>query len=215
LEAALLETVGAWEKDGHVGGEVREIIGAVDETFLERMLLVFMDLTTGYLRLEAVAEDRTYATWQALVAERLQALGASVRDLVSDRAKALIQRADQGLECLSMPECFPVMHDLVKSYSLAIGRHVRHAQQELTQATEALARPQGRPQTDHDAPEAQALVEVRRAEVQRWEGVHSTYRHHLEALSLTLHPLHIDDSTPQTSAQVHSRLEAEVAAIAT
>jgi len=215
LEAALLETVGAWEKDGHVGGEVREIIGAVDETFLEQMMLVFMDLTTGYLLLEAVAEDRTYATWQALVAERLQALGASVRYLVSDRAKALIQLADQGLECLSMPDFFHVMHDLVKSYSLAIGRHVRHAQQELTKATEALARPQGRPQTDHDAPEAQALVEVRRAEVQRWEEVHSTYRHHLEALSLTLHPFHIDDSTPQTSAQVHSRLEAEVAAIAT
>src|SRR5207247_11016845 len=62
---------------------------------------------------------------------------------------------------------------------------------------------------------AQHQGEVRRAEVQRWEGVHSTYRHPLEALSLTLHPLHIDDSTPQTSAQVPSRLEAEAAAITT
>ena len=33
LEAALLETAGAWEKDGRAHGEVREIIGAVDETF--------------------------------------------------------------------------------------------------------------------------------------------------------------------------------------
>jgi hypothetical protein len=153
---------------------VREIIGAVDETCLERMLLVFMDLTTGYLLREAVAEDRTYATWQAWVPERLQALGARVRSLVSDRAKALIQRADHGLECLSMPEFFPGMHALVKSDSLTIGRHVRHAQQACKKATEALARLQGRPQTDHEAPEAQALVEVRRAEVQRWEGVHST-----------------------------------------
>src|SRR5437899_6040084 len=37
LEAALLETAGRWEKDGVVAGEMREIIGAVDETFLEQM----------------------------------------------------------------------------------------------------------------------------------------------------------------------------------
>src|SRR2546428_4354542 len=33
LEAALLETAEAWEQDGCAGGEMREIIGAVDETF--------------------------------------------------------------------------------------------------------------------------------------------------------------------------------------
>jgi hypothetical protein len=49
VEAALLETAGSWEKDGVAAGEVREIIGAVDETFLERMMLVCMDLSTGYL----------------------------------------------------------------------------------------------------------------------------------------------------------------------
>ncbi len=58
LEAALLETAEGWEKDGRAGGAVRESIGAVDETFLERMMLVFMDLPRGYLLLEAVAEDR-------------------------------------------------------------------------------------------------------------------------------------------------------------
>src|SRR6266851_9701958 len=55
LEAAVLETAAAWEKDGCASGEVREIIGAVDETFLQRLILVFMDLTTGSLVLEAVA----------------------------------------------------------------------------------------------------------------------------------------------------------------
>jgi hypothetical protein len=90
LEAVLLATAAAWEQDGRAHGEVREIIGAVDETFLERMILVFMDLSTGYLLLEEVAEDRTFATWHALVEERLKALGTHVLYLVSDRAKALI-----------------------------------------------------------------------------------------------------------------------------
>ena len=205
LEAALLETAGAWEKDGRAGGEGREIIGAVDETCLEQMMLVFMDLCTGYLLLEEVAEDRTYATWKALVDERLKALGTSVRYLVSDRAKALIQLAEKGLECLSMPDFFHVMHDLVKSYACALARHVRQAQQALKQAEEVLSRqaaPSGQPPA---ASAAQHQVEVRRMDVQRWEGVRSTYRHHLDVLSLPLPPLHIDDSTPQTSAQVQSR----------
>jgi DNA-binding MarR family transcriptional regulator len=114
LEAALLETAGAWEKEACAGVEGREIIGAVDETFLEQMMLVLMDLRTGYLLLEEVAEDRTYATWKAGVEARLTALGTGVRYLVSDRAKALIQLAEQGLECLSMPDFFHCLHDLVK-----------------------------------------------------------------------------------------------------
>jgi Family of unknown function (DUF6399)/IclR helix-turn-helix domain len=215
LEAALLETAGAWEKDACAGAEAREIIGAVDETFLEQIILVLMDLHTGYLLLEEVAEDRTYATWKAGVEARLTALGTGVRYLVSDRAKALIQLAEQGLECLSMPDFFHCMHDLVKSSALSLARHVRHARQELRKAEEVCRKhtgPEGRPQGDA---EAQHHVEVKRAAVQRWEGVHSTYRHHLETLSLTLHPFHLHDASPQTSVQVHSRLHAEVAAMET
>jgi hypothetical protein len=119
LETALLETAEAWEQDGCAGGEMREIIGAVDETFLERMILVFMDLTTGYLLLEEVADDRTYTTWKTLVEERLKALGTGVLYVVSDRAKALIQLAEHGLECLSMPDFFHVAHEIVKSHDLA------------------------------------------------------------------------------------------------
>jgi hypothetical protein len=212
LEAALLETAGAWEQDACAGAEVREIIGAVDETFLEQMMLVLMDLRTGYLLLEDVAEDRTYATWKAGVEARLTALGAEVRSLVSDRAKALIQLAEQGLECLSMPDFFHCMHDLVKSSALSLARHVRHAHQALTKAEEGLSKHTGPDGRSQGAAEAQQHVEVKRAAVQRWEEVQSTYRHHLETLSLTLHPFHLCDSSPQTSAQVHSRLHAEVAA---
>src|SRR5438552_13620011 len=120
LEQVLLETAEAWEHEGIAAGEVRPIIGAVDETFLERMMLVFMDLVSGYLLFEEVAENRSYDTWYALVAARLEALGAGVLYLVSDRAKALMKLAETGLECLSIPDLFHLIHELVKSYSLAI-----------------------------------------------------------------------------------------------
>jgi len=213
LEAAVVETAQSWEQDGIAHGAVREVIGGVDETFLQRMILVFQDVSTGYLLFEEVADDRTFATWHALVEARLKALGTEVFYLVSDRAKALIQLAEQGLECLSMPDFFHCMHDLVKSYSLAIGQRARQAQQELTKVTEALARRQESLHVDQADPEAPALVEARQAEVTRWQDVHNTYRHHLETLSLTLHPFRITDSAPQTSAQVESQLQATVEAI--
>jgi hypothetical protein len=79
LEATLLETAATWEQEGVATGEGREIIGAVDETFLARLVLVLLDLPTGYVVLEAAADERSYATWHALVEERLAALGAQVR----------------------------------------------------------------------------------------------------------------------------------------
>jgi len=56
-------------------------------------------------------------------------------------------------------------------------------------------------------------VEARAAEVERWESVHSAYRHHLETVSLIVHPWHICNSTPQTSQEVERRLHAEIDAI--
>ena len=109
--------------------------------------------------------------------------------MVSARAKALLQLAEQGLECLSMPDFFHVVHELIKSYSLAIGRHLRQAHQDLKPAQEALARCQERPRAAHDAPEATLLVAARHTEGRRWEAA------------------------PQTSAQVTSHRQATVAAI--
>src|SRR4030095_1564810 len=101
------------------------------------------------------------ATWQALVEERLKALGTGVLYMVSDRAQALIQLAEHGVERLSVPDFFHVVHEIVKSYSLAIGRHLRQAHQDLTKATEALARRQGRSHAENEAPEASAVVGAR------------------------------------------------------
>src|SRR5215471_15295993 len=97
LERLLLETAATWEKDGIAHGEIRPVIGAVDETFLQRMMLVFMDLATGYLLMEEVAADRSFDTWFDRANDRLTTLGTQVLYLVSDRAKALIKLAHTGL----------------------------------------------------------------------------------------------------------------------
>jgi hypothetical protein len=213
LEQAILETAEVWEHDGIEGGKVAPIIGAVDETFLERMMLVCMDLVSGYLLFEEVAEDRSYDTWQALVSARLEALGTGVLSLVSDRAKALIKLAETGLECLSIPDLFHLIHELVKSYSLAIGGRLRQARQALQQAREQLHACQTSDPSGTQARQAQVSVEVSEAEVTRWERVHNAYRRHLENLSLIMHPWRLVDSTRQSSEDVEGRLQAETQAI--
>ena len=125
LEATAVATAETGEQDAVAAGEVRELIGGVDETFLERMMLVFMDLASGYLLAEEVAADRSYDTWYAVVKARLATLGVGVRYLVSDRAKALIKLAETGLACLSVPDVFPLLQDLTTSDSLAIFSRLR------------------------------------------------------------------------------------------
>jgi hypothetical protein len=187
----------------------------VDETFLERMMLVFMDLASGYLLAEEVAADRSYDTWYAVVKARLATLGVGVRYLVSDRAKALIKLAETGLGCLSVPDLFHLLHDLAKSHSLAIFRRLRQAQRALGHAQERLATCQGSQPGGAEVQQACAVVEAHKAEVQRWQSVRRDYRHHLEHLSLIMHPWRLVGSTPQTSHEVACQLQAEVTAIET
>jgi Family of unknown function (DUF6399)/IclR helix-turn-helix domain len=215
LAQAILETAQAWEREGMAVGETRPIIGAVDETFLERMMLVFMDLVSGYLLFEEVAADRTYDTWPTLGKARLEALGVGVFYLVSDRAKALIKLAETGLDCLSLPDVFHLIHDLGKSYSLSLWSRLRQARQALCQAQERLATCQAAEPSGAEVLQAQALVAASEAEVKRWEGVHRAYRHHLEQLSLIVHPWCLWASTCQSSADVERQLRAEIAAIET
>jgi len=169
VEAMILETATAWEQDGVAAGEVRDILGAVDETFLQQLMLVLQDVSTGYLLLETVAEDRTSTTWKAVVDQRLAELGTGVLSVVSDRAKALIQRAAQGLECLRMPDVLHLVHEIVKSYALAMGRRVRQVRQELKHAEEALARHVARAYAASHRLAAETLVAAKQAEVQQWE----------------------------------------------
>src|SRR5262245_33883567 len=155
LERLILETAAAWEKEGIAHGEIRPVIGAVDETFLQRMMLVLKDLATGYVLMEEVAADRSFDTWYDRTNERLTTFGTEVLYMVSDRAKALIKLAQKGLRCPSIPDLFHLGHDLAKSYSLGIFGRLRHAKRDLEQAKQHLEKLQKVAQA-HPAQVAQA-----------------------------------------------------------
>ena len=216
LERLLLETAAAWEQEGIAHGERRPVIGAVDETFLQRMMLVFMDLATGYLLMEKVASDRCFETWYGGVNERLTTLGTEMLYVVSDRAKALVKLARTGLGCLSIPDVFHLSHDLAKSYSLAICGRLRHAKQGLEQAKQRLETVQKNAQAERvHIEQAQALVADGATSVNHWQGVRRAWKAHLANLSRLLHPWRLADLTRQTSQEVEERLHAELQVIET
>ena len=179
------------------------------------MMLVFMDLASGYLLMEEVAVDRTYDTWDNLIKARLKTFGAAVSYLVSDRAKALIKLAETGLNCLSIPDVFHLSHDLAKAYALSICGRLRQAQQTLAHARQRLEVLQASPPGSAQGQQAQVAVEHCEASVQHWQGVRSAYRQHLSNLSRIMHPWHLTDSTRQTSQEVEHQLHGELQALET
>jgi hypothetical protein len=216
LERLLLDTAAIWEKEGIAYGEIRPVIGAVDETFLQRMMLVFMDLATGYLLMEEVATDRSFDTWFDRTNDRLKTFGTEVLYLVSDRAKALIKLAHTGLGCPSIPDLFHLGRDLAKGYSLAIFGRLRHAKRDLEQAKQRLETLQKNAQAEHaQVVQGQAQVAACATSVTHWQGVGRAWRQHLSNVSRILHPWRLLDSTRQTSQEVEEQLRAELEAIET
>ncbi len=216
LERLLLDTAVAWEKEGIAHGEIRPVIGAVDETFLQRMMLVCMDLATGYVLMEEVAADRSYATWFDRANARLTTFGTEMLYLVSDRAKALIKLAHTGLRCPSIPDVFHLGHDLAKSYALAIFGRLRQAKRELEHAKQGLGKLQKNIQTDSaQVAQAQARVAAWATSVNHWQEVGRAWRQHLSNVSGILHPWQLVDSIRQTSKEVEEQLRAEIKAIET
>jgi Family of unknown function (DUF6399)/IclR helix-turn-helix domain len=215
LERIILDTAAAWEQEGIAHGEIRPIIGAVDETFLQRMMLVFMDLTSGYLLMEEVAVDRTYDPWYGCINGRLKTFGIGVSYLVSDRAKALVKLAQTGLDCLSIPDLFHLSHDLAKGYSLSIFGRLRQAQQGLAHARQRLEALQASQPGSVQVQQVQASVEAYEAVVARWQGVRSAYRQSLSNLSRIVHPWRLVDATRQTSQEVERQLHVEIQVLET
>jgi tellurite resistance protein len=136
--------------------------------------------------------------------------------LVSDRAKALIKLAHTGLGCPSIPDLFPLGHDLAKGYSLGIFGRLRQATRDLEQAKQRLETLQKNTQAERVAIEqAQALVAACATAVHHWQEVGSAWRQRLSNLSRILHPWRLADSIRQTSEEVEEQLHAELEAIET
>ena len=183
-----------------------EVCAGADETFFEQMVLVLLDLSSGYIFVEAQAKDRSYQTWQELVQ---QALGSAVevKYLVSDRAKALVKLALEGLGCRSVPDLFHALRDLGKHVGAHLGRQMSQLEQQLSQATAKLTQLQ----TENRPTQLQQQkLEQLQAQYSSTQATQSTYHSAMQHLSLCVHPFAIDGSGFQSATEVITSLQQQL-----
>jgi hypothetical protein len=187
----------------------RQVVLAGDETFFgELLILVLMDLTSGYLLVEEIAEDRKFATWLQAAEPRLQALNLEVAHTVTDRAKALIKLAVEGFACPSGADLFHAQYDISKWLGARVQRQCERAQKTLQESETALQDLEDKGAAEH------SLQDFKRGDVKRatrgsrkMEQVRDAYLENLHGVSEALHPFSIGDSSPQTATAIQHNLE--------
>ena len=191
----------------------RKAVVAMDETFFgDFLILVLMDLSSGYLLLEDISDDRRFETWHAKTSPRLEALGIEVSHAISDRAKALIKLAVTGFECDSGADLFHAQQDLSRWLGSKLARHAAMAEKHLivAQAAEEKA-----PETATTA-ERQELKEQSlnaRKDYDQARQVQTTYHENLRGVSDVIHPFSLFDNSPNDAEKVAEGLETRAKAI--
>ena len=189
-----------------------EICAGVDETFFDQVILVMMDLVSGYIVLEEVAEDRTYRTWQARAEQALQGLGIRVRYVVSDRAKALVKLALEGFSCPSVPDAFHALRDLTKAMGVCFHLKLARVEEKLGQTQHRLSVLQAKGQ---EVSIEQRLIKHLSQEAETLRIDQESSQVLLHQASQTLHPFTMSDNRRQSAARVQIVLQQTVAALNT
>ena len=202
------------EQEQQIGQTARRVpmIAGADETFFEQVILVMMDLGSGYLVLEEAAEDRTYGTWQERTQAAITKLGLELRYVVSDRAKALIKLALQGLGCPSVPDLFHALRDLAKVMGVSLGLKLAQVEEKLTHARQQLSVLEAK---GHDAHVQRRWLAHLSAQAAVLRADQATYQNTLHQASQAVHPFTLAESQAQSSAQVESQLHQAVATLNT
>jgi|SRR5579883_877914 len=176
-----------------------EICASVDETFFDQVVLVMLDLASGFILVEAITEDCRYETWQQQTQQALSQLGLKARYCLSDRAKALVKLALAEMGCPSLADLFHALRDL----SQGLGREL----------SDTLFRVNRRLHELVDTPETAALKQHLQAQQGALQTAQTQYRSILHQLTTTVHPFAIRLGLPQTSTQVEAQLQAQTQAL--
>jgi len=188
-------------------GKLLEVVASGDETFFkEALMLVLMDLSSGYLLMEEKAEDRSYETWKKMAQRRLKQLGISVRHFVSDRAKALIKLGLEGFECLAGADIFHGEYDISKCFGLAFYQQLGQITKALNKAKERLAVLRQSDAKPELIKEKVCEIEKHEADLQRARLGKEEYQNVLQEISKAVHPFTLEEKKRQSSEDVEKTL---------
>jgi Family of unknown function (DUF6399) len=192
--------------------QTRKIVAGLDETFFgDFIVLVLMDLRSGYLLLEEITEDRCFDTWYAKTTPRLESLGIEVSHAISDRAKALIKMAVTGFGCESGADVFHTQQDASRWLGARLGKRV-------TQGLAASQAAEDKVLKKADGITSAVLEAERISAEKTLEAARQSqqdYHENLQGIGDEVHPFSMVDNSINDAGKVVQRLEGRVQAFET
>ncbi len=196
------------EQEKQQAGTSREIVCSGDEKFFDdMMILVLVDLSSGYIVLEEEADDRGYDTWYDKAKDRLEQLGLKARHFVSDRAKALIKLALTGFDCAAGADLFHAQHDIGKWLGSAFYRRVGNVRKKTREFLEKLKSSKNGETNAVHVTRRERLPEQAGKYLHGVEKGQQDYIEAQQAVSGSVHAFSLDEGAAQSSAGVEEKLE--------
>lgn len=203
IEVLILEYKETFEKKH--GGIAGAVVGA-DETFFDKMIVVMIELSTGYILLEEPAENRTYETWKEKAVHALERLGLKAAYMVSDNAKALAKLASAGIRCSRIPDLFHAMNEIVKVMGARFANKAARLHRKISEEITALELLIESGKSPKKINEKQEQIEALKAEHEIILEGQTGYYDLLHNFSKAVHPFSTDENCPLTSEDVVERL---------
>ena len=141
MESKILSYHQQQQEKLQINSDKVELCLAADETFFDEVILVMLDLPSGYIFVEEKTENCQYETWQQRVSLALKPLKVKIKYLVSDRAKAIVKLALTDLGTNSISDLFHVLYNLNRSIAWELNCLASRLQKQFKNAQEKQAQP--------------------------------------------------------------------------
>lgn len=203
------------EQDKHVKDKAKniEITACADETFFdETMILLLMDLKSGFIFTEESAKDRSHKTWESLTTHWVSRF-KTVKCLVCDWAKALVKLGKDSYICVCVADLFHLMTDISNPMRFAFNRKIKSIEKLIKVESNNLKSYKNKGKTSVQYKESKYKIESLVKEKAEVLTAQKHYQREFRAMSTTLHPFLIEDSSRQTSIDAASKMHAGLSQI--
>ena len=170
-----------------------ELCLAADETFFDQVILVMLDLSSGYIFVEEKTENCQHETWKERVNQIFQSLNIKVKYLVSDGAKAIIKMALNDLGTHSIADLFHILYNLNRSIGWELNSKGNRLQKKLKHQLEKQA--------------TSEVIESINTSITTLQQSLLTYHNSCYDISLCLHPFNLHQNTITTTEIVSLKLQ--------
>jgi hypothetical protein len=190
------------------------------ETFHKDPCLLAMEPVSDFIVVEKYSPKRDAPSWDQAVLPELEGMPVKVYQVTSDEAQGIKRHVETGLGAHHGPDVFHVQYEVSRGTAAPLSAQIRHAEQELDEASLRLQqglqeeqtyatahRGPGRPPdfaarraaTEHQVALAQQQVHTGRAHKEAMQ-------HTIRELGTTYHPFDLETGGKKTEAEFKTQL---------